>query len=170
MTAIKVNFKDADLSEGFYANNPYLIKVSADMEEFTVNSTIAPDESRCHAHFVQFDGEALKVYGTFQGTLRAQTTVPGNGLFLSDNKFWYSTGQTKMKAFRGYFMFEDVLSSLDAASARINLSFSGSETTRISEVVNRKSEIENWYDLQGRRVESPAKGLYIKGNKKVIVR
>ncbi|MBQ8937645.1 MAG: hypothetical protein IJ066_08000, partial [Bacteroidaceae bacterium] len=58
----------------------------------------------------------------------------------------------------------------DTASARINLSFSGSETTGVSEVVNRKSEIENWYDLQGRRVENPAKGLYIKGNKKVIVR
>ena len=170
VTNITVNFENADLSEGLYGNYPYLIKVSTDIDEFTVNSTIEPNESRCHAQFVQLDGGTLKVYGTFQGTLRAQTTVPGNGLFLSDNKFWYSTGQTKMKAFRGYFMFEDVLSSLDAASARINLSFSGSETTGVSEVVNRKSEIENWYDLQGRRVENPAKGLYIKRNKKVIVR
>ena len=30
--------------------------------------------------------------------------------------------------------------------------------------------MENWYDLQGRRVEKPTRGLYIKGNKKVFVK
>ena len=171
VTNIKVNFGDADLAQyGFEANFPYLIKVSADISEFTVNSTVEPDENDC---YIEYDngktGSRRKVYGTFYGTLHAQTTVPEKCLFLSGNKFWYSTGQTRMKAFRGYFDFVDVLSSLDAASARINLSFNGSETTGIR--INDNDNVnDNYYDLQGRRVEKPTRGLYIKGNKKVFVK
>ena len=112
-------------------------------------------------------GQNRKVYGTFKGFYHAQTTVPNKCLFLSGNKFWYSTGQTKMKAFRAYFNFVDVLTEAENASARISMSFDD-ETTRIVNV--NVNDDENYYDLQGRRVAHPQKGLYIKNNKKVVVK
>ena len=171
VVAIQVNFDKSVTA--IEANHPYIIKVSSDISEFTVDDVdIAPTEELS----VDRDNTRVKVgskwfdlYNSFVGTYVAQTTVPENCLFLSGNKFWYSTGQTKMKAFRGYFDFMDVLSSLDAASARINLSFNGSETTGIR--INDNDNVnDNYYDLQGRRVEKPTRGLYIKGNKKVFVK
>ena len=173
VTGITVNFDDADLTEGFYANYPYLIKVSDDVDEFTVTATLDPIENDCYTEYDNGrTGKNRKVYGTFRGTYHAETTVPANSLFLSGNKFWYSTGLTKMKAFRAYFTFVDVLSSLNTSEARITMSFDD-ETTDISEkgiVSSEKSASAQYYDLQGRRVEHPKKGLYIKNNKKVVVK
>lgn len=44
------------------------------------------------------------------------------------------------------------------------------DTTGIESVDGSKSTVHSYYDLQGRMVEKPAKGLYIKNNKKVVVR
>ena len=166
VVGITVNFGDINLSEGFYGNYPYLIKVANDIDEFSVTSTINPVESDC---CVEYDNgrtdKNRKVYGIFRGFYHAQTTVPNNCLFLSGNKFWYSTGQTKMKAFRAYFDFVDVLSEPENASARISMSFDD-DTTRIVNV--NVNDDENYYDLQGRRVSHPQKGLYIKNNKVVV--
>ena len=41
-------------------------------------------------------------------------------------------------------------------------------TTGIKEIDNSKSSNSNWYDLQGRRVAQPTRGLYIINGKKVI--
>lgn len=168
VVGITVNFDDTDLSEGFYGNYPYLIKVENDIDEFTVTSTIEPVEDDCYQEYDNGrTGKNRKVYGTFKGFYHAQATVPNNCLFLSGNKFWYSTGQTKMKAFRAYFNFVDVLTEAENASARISMSFDD-ETTRIVNV--NVNDDENYYDLQGRRVAHPQKGLYIKNNKKVVVK
>ena len=45
-------------------------------------------------------------------------------------------------------------------------------TTGISEIVNSKLSTVNsqLYDLQGRRVKNPQRGLYIVGGRKVIVK
>ena len=42
------------------------------------------------------------------GTL-VKTTIPADGLFLSDNKFYYSAGKTNIKAFRCWFELDAVL-------------------------------------------------------------
>lgn len=169
VTGITVNFEDVDLTEGFYGNYPYLIKVSSDIDEFTVNATVDPVEDDCYTEYDNDrTGKNRKVFGTFRGTYHAETTVPNKCLFLSGNKFWYSTGLTKMKAFRAYFDFVDVLAEIDNANARISMSFDD-ETTGIKYNVN-DNENDNYYDLQGRRVEHPKKGLYIKNNKKVVVK
>ncbi|MBQ9654876.1 MAG: hypothetical protein IJV38_02515 [Prevotella sp.] len=52
------------------------------------------------------------------------------------------------------------------------MSFNDSEsTTGIGSLTPALSENEGtYYDLSGRRVEKPTRGLYIKGNKKVFVK
>ena len=95
------------------------------------------------------------------GTYVANTTVPENNLFLSQNLFWYSVGQTKMKAFRAYFELADVLAEVENASARIAMSFND-DTTGISTMQDSDNRMHGEvYDLQGRRVATPAHGLYI---------
>ena len=42
--------------------------------------------------------------------------------------------------------------------------------TSIHEVRNTDSQREEWYDLQGRRVMNPGKGLYIHNGRKIIIR
>lgn len=42
--------------------------------------------------------------------------------------------------------------------------------TAIEEVVNDKSSNGEWFDLSGRKVNRPAKGLYIKDGRKIIVK
>ena len=115
------------------------------------------------------------------GTYTANTPVPENNLFLSDNKFWYSTGLTKMKAFRGYFELYDVLTEAESAGSRITLSFDGEVTgIRKSPETLAPAESEPMgkvYDLHGRKVNRQSlvngqlkKGLYIVNGKKIVIK
>lgn len=170
-TAIAVYFDDARLAEdGLMANYPYIIKTSSNITEFSVDGvTIDPDEEGAIAEFTNGrSGSRKEVYGTFRGTYHAQTTVPANCLFLSENKFWYSKGLTKMKAFRAYFDFEDVLADVEGAGARISMMFGDGTTTGINDAVDSKHIDGPYFDLQGRRVVTPGKGMYIQNGKKVI--
>lgn len=45
-----------------------------------------------------------------------------------------------------------------------------STTTRAEQIVSPDSEKKYWFDLSGRRVEQPQKGIYLHGNQKVIIK
>lgn len=170
LTEIKVLFDAAYLSEdGFFANYPYIIKTSKDISEFMVTSTIEPDEENAVAEFTNGrTGSRKEVYGTFYGTLKAGGKVPANCLFLNGGDFWYSTGVSNLKAFRGYFEFVDILASIENSNSKIQIVFRD-ETTGIKNIetyVNDKAI----YDLQGRRVVEPGKGIYIKKGKKIVIK
>jgi hypothetical protein len=174
---IIVNFEEVDLSGGFEANHPYVIKVSGenDITEFEVNSTIEPDEEdACVIYDNGLTGKKRIIYGWFQGTYHAQTVVPENGLFISNDQFWYSTGLTKMKAFRAYFEFDDVLTSIEDAGTNIAMNFEENQSSGISEKVSVKSEksAEGWHTVDGRRLNGTPtqKGVYIKNGKKIIIK
>ena len=184
IAGITVNFVDAVAIE---ANHPYLIKVSAPVSEFTVDGVDIDPEEEPTVSFGFTTGKGSKaVYHPidFNGTYTANTLVPENDLFLSGNKFWYSTGATSMKAFRAYFEFDDVLTEVDEGDgARIFMSFGNEDgTTGVSDAMRLKNNEQinnNWYDLQGRRVQRSMfnvqrsmlkKGLYIVNNKKVVVK
>lgn len=150
------------------ANHPCLIKVTEQVKEFTAdNVTIDPEEEPTVAAVKR----TRKQWSELIGTYVAQTEVPEKTLFLSDNKFWYSTGATTMKAFRAYFDFYDVLTEVDEAFSRFALVFE-EETTGIKSIDNGQLTIDNGavYDLQGRRVKNPKRGLYILSGKKVVIK
>jgi hypothetical protein len=58
------------------------------------------------------------------------------------------------------------------ASARISLDFDDNETTGLSEVTNTNltNNTNEFFDLQGRKVAQPTKGLYIVNGKKVVIK
>lgn len=169
LTGINVVFGDAGLGQwGLMANYPYIIKTSKDLTEFIVTSRIEPDEDYAYTEYAEGRGPNKKVYGTFYGTLKAGGKVPANCLFLNGGDFWYSTGQSNIKAFRGYFDFVDGLASLENAASNAKMVFRG-ETTDIKDVTVETAN-DDMYDLQGRRIVNPDKGIYIKNGKKVVIK
>jgi hypothetical protein len=148
------------------ANHPYLIKVANAItyeDGFTIeNVNIAPEATPNKQI-----GKGKK-RGTFYGNYVANSEVPENDLFVSNNKFYYSNGSTKMKAFRGYFDLYDYLSILDEGDARISMV--DDDVTGINTVHGANGNADGTYDLQGRKVENPKKGLYINNGKKVVIK
>ena len=149
------------------ANHPYLIKVANAItaeDGFTVDGVdIAPE-----AEPEKVVGATKKTKGHFYGTYVANTTVPEYNLFVSNDRFYYSNGSTKMKAFRGYFDLYDYLSSLDEAGSRITMI--DSDATGIANLNTMSVKSSDYYDLQGRKVVNPGKGLYINNGRKVVKR
>ena len=159
VTGITVNFANAT---SITNNHPYLIKVASTVSSFVADGVAVVEGTPT---YTPATGKS------FIGTYVAETTVPNNGLFLYNNKFYYSTGKTKMKAFRAYFNFADVLADKSVAGAPICMSFDGQGTTAIGEVRSLTEEVRGEiYDLNGRRVETPSKGIYILNGKKVVIK
>ena len=177
---LNIKFQNATAIE---ANHPYIIKVNKKVEEFAVNDVDIEVEDEpsvdCDPYIIS---KKVTLYNRFVGTYSANTEVPELVLFISGNKFWYSTGNTMMKAFRAYFDFYDVLTEVeDGYASRISLSFEeeGGTTTGISENERmRNGENMNVYDLQGRKVNSQfsihnsqlRSGIYVKNGKKVVIK
>lgn len=171
LTSISVVFDDALLEEdGFMANYPYIIKTTKDIAEFTVTSIIDPEGEGGIAEFTNGrTGSRKEVYGTFYGTLTSGTIIPKYSLFLNGNNFYYSAGNTPIMGFRGYFEFVDILSAVGNAASAITLRI-GEETTNLEALQQGTVEDGKVYDLQGRIMENPGKGIYIKNNKKIIIK
>ena len=141
---------------------PFLIKTSKDITSIDANDVklvSAVSDVNIKDEF-ETDG---KLTGTF-----VKTTIPADGLFLNGGQFWYSTGKTDVKAFRCWFELGAVLDK-ETAFARVKLNFGDSEATGVNEVMGGQLDGE-YYNLNGVRVETPSKGIYIKDGKKVVVK
>lgn len=162
--------------EAIEANHPYLIKVKEAVSEFTVDGV---DINPANEPSVNRDEKAVNMFNTwiyfynrFVGTYVANTDVPQNCLFLNNSKFYYSTGSTKMKAFRAYFKFLDVLPDIEASQANIRLSFDD-RTTTINEIDVPNVLKGVLYNLNGQLVGKDVnlstlpKGIYVVDGKKV---
>ena len=163
IVGISIGFDNATSIE---ANHPYIIKVSQDVTEFTADGVdIDPEEEPTVATVKRTKKQWSEMIGTY-----VPMTIESQMLFLSGNKFWYSTGLTKTKGYRAYFDFYDVLTEVENAySSRISFSFI-EETTGIRTMDRQATGDVLTYDLQGRSVKKPAKGLYLRNGKKVIMK
>lgn len=94
--------------------------------------------------------------------------------------FYLSNDGTSLKATPGkaYLQISEN-EAKDPSSAALARSFvfgGGNETTGIEEItimgtdVQRHGTIEGIFDLQGRKIVNPTKGIYIKNNKKVVIK
>ena len=166
VVGITANFSSVTAIE---ANHPYIIMVSAPITEFTLdNVNIVPDENEA---YIEFDngktGRQRMVYSGFYGTYVAETIVPAETLILNESKFSYSDGTATLKAFRGYFEFIDVLDAPETAPEKIVMKIDNEVVTGIRGIIS--SDNDNYYDLQGRRVQTPGKGVYLQEGRKVVV-
>ena len=137
--------------------------VSSDITEFSVDGVTISSAGVKNVDIL--DTDEIETVGTFYGTLKAGTSIPNNDLFLSNNKFYYSTGSTVIKGFRGYFW----LDGFDGSSMAPIFNVDG-EATNIDglQIVNGDGRI---YNLNGQHVENPTKkGVYIQNGNKVVIK
>ena len=111
----------------------------------------------------------------FVGTLKAITINETEGeytnYYLSNGTsgvgFYKVDGTQKIGANRAYLPL--LKGTTQSGTRFIGIDF-GDGTTSVKEVKSGEVKGEKWFTLQGQRVTKPAKGLYIKNGKKVIVR
>lgn len=171
-STLLVNFYASDLSEGLYANTPYLIKTSKSVTEFALEGvSVSPEEEIDVDYNNGKSGSRKEIYGHFYGTMKAGVLIPENGLFLSGGNFWYSTGSTAIKAFRGYFVLNDVLADL-SAGVKMQVNVDGLPT-RIKDlnIVDGEGAV---YTIDGKKMNNDVtrlpKGVYLINGKKVAVK
>ncbi len=162
---ITLNFADATEIK---AGKPVMIKFDA----VPVSNTCT--FSNCWLPGTALTGvsqEAGDVKITFTGTY-ANESLAGKVFTLINGYHFYNYDGTETtvnaKTFRAYFLNETT-GEAAAKSKVIGFNIDG-ETTGISEVKTDSEKSDKMFDMQGRRVMTPAKGIYIKDGKKVIVK
>ena len=113
-------------------------------------------------------------------TYNKAATKEGLGFYLSVDKDNNSNDGISLKATPGKaYLQVSENEAKDPSSAALARSFvfgGGNETTGIDGItimgtdVQRHGTIEGIFDLQGRKIVNPTKGIYIKNNKKVVIK
>ena len=140
------------------ANTPVLINGEADTKYWFINTSIVDAATT---------GSGTHTNGALTGVY-AESAVPAGSYILWANASnpigFYEANNSKVAANRAYL-------TADGAGVRaLTIDFSGDETG-VNAIDNGQLTMDNAvYDLQGRRVSRPAKGLYIMNGKKVVLK
>ncbi len=150
---------DFTLADAITAGVPYLIYVSDAVESpITFNAVTVKKETQ----------PVTTSLAKFVPVFDVTTLQNGNEniLFLGANNTLYypSTTSGAMKGFRAYF---EVKGEAQGAKAMVMMDNS---LTGVKTILNENLQNEQVYDLQGRMLTRPAKGLYIMNGKKVIIK
>ncbi len=109
--------------------------------------------------------------GSFKGCYSPVAFTAGDKtkLYLgSANKLYWPNANFNLNAFRAYFDMGE-----NSVVSAVKMNFEEGETTGIIEmedVRSQKADVNAVFDLQGRRVAQPTKGLYIVNGKKIVIK
>ena len=148
-----LNFETVDGSTvTFGQGKAYLLKVTA-------NTTVlrGPHDGYAKASPVD-NGSGVTMKGTYTNI----AAVPTDDYILSGTDLYKVNSTVTLAPFRAYF-------TIPSGAARIALSFDG-VATGIETLNQSPLNVNQYFDLQGRRVAQPTKGLYIVNGKKVMVK
>lgn len=162
------------------AHTPYIIKVPEDKEEFTVTgvSITTASNNLTTAKGKNFKVGTSNIYmpSDMKGTY-TEVSIPEKCMFLSDNKFMFSNGHSKLKAFRAYFNVSDAAALYDATASgnapAISFGFIDGSATFINTLEDKVEDMKTpqvYYTLLGQRVTNPTRGLYIVNGRKVVIK
>ncbi len=168
--AIVINFSTYTMTtkKGMTGGKPFLIKTSKNIESFEANDVTLFSNVSDVTKADEYDTS-----GKFTGSL-VKTKVPIDGLFLTENKFWYSTGNTNIKGFRCWFMLDAVLDK--ETDFGTNVSFVVDDDPTSVDGVPYMSKVGHVYTVQGlyvgRNVDMKLlpSGIYIVDGKKILIK
>jgi hypothetical protein len=148
---IRVSSKD-----GISANTPCILKAANGGSDYTFT-----DREVAEATPIVAAGEGVSMTGSYA----ASVEVPEGSFVISGDKLYIVDSVVSLKGTRAYFSVEG-----GSEARTIALSFDG-EVTGIATVENgevKKVITGDIYDLQGRKVKNPSKGIYVVEGKKVV--
>lgn len=147
-----INFKDATTIK---AGKPYLVKPADDVVNPTFNGVIVENT----------EGETVG-----EGDYKFAAQIYNKALATNGTIAYLSTdGKVKkltsgsLKGLRAYFIIP-----ASGAPARIAFLDDDDQTTGISEMKSQPVDNGNIYDLNGRRVQTMKKGIYVVNGKKIV--
>ena len=105
------------------------------------------------------------------GTFTNTTAPTGDNIYvLSGNMLYTVNSEVAVGANKAYINLNQVPVSSPAPGMTF-ISFADMQTTGVNDVRSKISDVSNvYYDLQGRKVANPTKGLYIVNGKKVVIK
>ncbi|MBQ7527523.1 MAG: hypothetical protein IJT11_07355 [Bacteroidaceae bacterium] len=161
---ITVNFNSYTLTakKSMTGGKPFLIKTTKDIE------SIEADECSMVGGITNVTkADEYDTPGIFTGSL-VKTIVPEDGLFISNERFYYSTGKTNIKAFRGWFELGAVLDKETSFDVKMAV-FLDDEETHVEGINGEQQTTDAVYDLGGRKVTKLQQhGVYIINGKKIL--
>jgi hypothetical protein len=150
--ASNLNFTTVTAME---ANKPYAIKVASDFTAAAIS-----DVTIAEATPTQTVGD-WQFIGTY-----ASKAIPQGSYFFSNNKLYKAADDSNtINPFRAYFTYTGT-----SSAPSITFTVDG-ETTGIADVRSKMEDGRSeYYNLNGQRVDTPAKGVYIVNGRKVIIK
>lgn len=137
------------------ANTPVIIKGVSEAGPYTFNNVLIKNETPTIANATS---------GTsFVGNYNQELTLTSGWYYINNNLLKVSDGTSKMKAFRAYITTSGI-----GGGSRLSMIIDGEDTSVdavVSDVADGKI-----YNLQGQRVSTVQKGLFIKDGKKVVIK
>ena len=158
--AITLNFSDVDLPVS--AGTPVWVKFAAAKASGDVILNGVKLETTAPTNVAKTVASSTF---TLTGTYSSTDLESSEAYFVSGTKFYHKAAGVPLTAtpFRSYII-------QTGASARVYFDLED-ETTGIVEMnANNARNANQYYDLQGRKVAQPTKGLYIMNGKKVIIK
>lgn len=165
-------------TSGIEAYKPYFIKTSKDISEIASPEKCIVENKEIKSIINYFDEETEETQKIeFIGVLNKQD-IPNRGVFLSGNKFYYSTGESKIKGFRGYFVLDDYMQNIiweSGSGLNIGIVIDG-ELTAIEGISTNYRNNDDVYSVSGvymgkaSDMKKLSRGIYIVNGKKVIVK
>ncbi len=160
----QLNFEE--VTTGMVAHTPYLFNSEADAD--------AKDKELTFAGVITANGNPI-TQGTdynFVGTYvpyaknAAENPITDQDYVLGETAFKKAAGKNALKAFRCYIKANEATSTAKSLNICIN-----GETTSIDTINGEPvNASEGIYDLSGRAVKNPTKGMYIINGKKYLVK
>ncbi|MBO5664758.1 MAG: hypothetical protein J6S03_00995, partial [Bacteroidaceae bacterium] len=161
-----------------HANHPYFIRAKS---EYTIlqlsyeNTTLhATEETTLNCSSIYMDYAIVGSYKHIKGTEFASMPADRYYAISIDGGWWQIPEDSSLYPFRAYLSMTardgSPVKVSDEAMRSIRIREKGEGTTGIEEVKGENGEVKTIYDLQGRKVEVPNKGLYIINGKKVLIK
>ena len=192
---VKIAFSETNAWASYYAEENLQIpaRLKAYIVKSVSNTTVTVEEinyiPQHEGVLLTYTGEELPVWdiltaeayegatqefdnmlkGCSEATAVETLTADGSSIYILYNDEFVKTTKGSIKPFRCYL---ELGAEAAVAEGRLSIVEEGDVTSINASLVNSEKRIVNSdvYDLQGRKVNQPAKGLYILNGKKVVIK